>query len=331
MGYSHSKLSDADRTHETTESKLRRLFSRSLDILESALDHPSISAEARAEIALQVLDLVEMELVIEAEEGYTNDTDDSETHSVFASESRSQQELSHQPKQQSQSDASRSQAVEIHAMPKAIATETTPIILPARYVQLEDFFSPAEYDEILQTALRRSHEFVSTTTVGDVSDYRRSSVLWGKWLPELHSIMRKKIMSHLPSVVEQLALPSFLVSKVEMQMTAHHDGCYYKVHTDASSETTQARQLTYVYYFNREPKAYTGGELMLYETELRGKASTSGSRSEMIEPHNNSIVFFNSRCRHEVLPVSCPSQDFANGRFTLNGWVRRVDMETMQT
>jgi SM-20-related protein len=35
------------------------------------------------------------------------------------------------------------------------------------------------------------------------------------------------------------------------------------------------------------------------------------------------LVVFPSRYLHEVLPVSCPSQTFADSRFTINGWVRR--------
>lgn len=324
MGSSSAMPDNGDRTHEPTEHKLRRLFNRSLDILEAALDNPSIPAQTRAEIALQILDLVEMELIAEAEA----DQDFSETSEDFIAPSKTQPQTEQAQPVQSQSVST--YATRISTTSQSTTREIAPIILPADYVQLENFLSDAEYEEVLQTALRRSPEFVSTTTVGDVSNYRQSSVLWGKWLPELHSMMRKKIMTHLPSVLKPLGLSSFLVSKVEMQMTAHHDGCYYKVHTDASSETTQARQLTYVYYFFREPKAFTGGELMLHETEIRGNASSSRANSEIIEPQNNSIVFFNSRCRHEVLPVNCPSRDFADGRFTLNGWVRRVDMEPTQ-
>lgn len=337
-------------SHQSTERKLRKLISRSLDILEAALDNSSIPAETRADLALQILDLAAMELEVETDSSFHNEASASvdlphvsnrssgkhtvKSQQIALPKLQSLREKTAPPNPQGTSLAGAHQPVVTHSeithtSPYPLASDS--IILPAESVQIDNFLSPIEYEEVLQTALRRSHDFVSTSTVGDVSNYRQSSVLWGKCLPELHSMMRKRILSHLPSVLEQLKLSSFLVSKVEMQMTAHHDGCFYKVHTDASSESTQARQLTYVYYFYREPKAFTGGELKLYETELRGQSSNSCATHKTIEPRNNSIVFFNSRCRHEVLPVSCPSQDFADGRFTLNGWVRRVDMEPVQT
>jgi Rps23 Pro-64 3,4-dihydroxylase Tpa1-like proline 4-hydroxylase len=42
-----------------------------------------------------------------------------------------------------------------------------------------------------------------------------------------------------------------------------------------------------------------------------------------IEPMNNRIVLFDSRCMHEVLPVESDSEAFGDSRFTLNGWLRR--------
>jgi SM-20-related protein len=35
-------------------------------------------------------------------------------------------------------------------------------------------------------------------------------------------------------------------------------------------------------------------------------------------------VLFPSQYLHEVLPVRCPSHQFVDSRFTLNGWVRQA-------
>jgi hypothetical protein len=45
----------------------------------------------------------------------------------------------------------------------------------------------------------------------------------------------------------------------------------------------------------------------------------------VIDPKNDSIVFFRSHTRHEVKAVTCPSGQFEDGRFTLNGWIRRKE------
>src|SRR5262249_13628622 len=62
------------------------------------------------------------------------------------------------------------------------------------------------------------------------------------------------------------------------------------------------------------PKAFTGGDLVLF---------ASNGQPTVIEPVNDSMVLFSSRTKHEVKPVVCPSRRFEDGRFTINGWVRR--------
>jgi Rps23 Pro-64 3,4-dihydroxylase Tpa1-like proline 4-hydroxylase len=79
-----------------------------------------------------------------------------------------------------------------------------------------------------------------------------------------------------------------------------------------------------VYYFNREPKGFTGGELRIYDDVVRNGKLSSTDTFQVIEPRHNSIVFFQSAIMHEVMPVSMPSKQFRDARFTVNGWVERA-------
>ena len=40
-----------------------------------------------------------------------------------------------------------------------------------------------------------------------------------------------------------------------------------------------------------------------------------------LPPVQNSIIFFDSSCYHEVRDVLCQTPGFANARFTVNGWI----------
>ncbi|MGB8337954.1 MAG: 2OG-Fe(II) oxygenase [Burkholderiales bacterium] len=86
---------------------------------------------------------------------------------------------------------------------------------------------------------------------------------------------------------------------------------------------SSTRELTYVYYFNHESKSFSGGELKLYDSRIENNYYVEAGSYKLIEPINNSMVFFLARYRHEVMPVSCPGKQFAHGRFTINGWARR--------
>lgn len=194
-------------------------------------------------------------------------------------------------------------------------------LLLADFVQFDNFLSPAQHQYLLRYVLQHEASFANASTAtGDVN-YRRSVVLYE--FPFAAQLMQQ-VRAVLPRVFAQLRVVPFSISQIETQITAHSDGNYYKIHNDNGSADTASRELTYVYYFNQEPKAFSGGELRLYDGRLENNVLVKASSFKTIEPRNNSIVFFLSRYMHEVLPVCCPSKAFADSRFTVNGWVRRA-------
>jgi Rps23 Pro-64 3,4-dihydroxylase Tpa1-like proline 4-hydroxylase len=123
-------------------------------------------------------------------------------------------------------------------------------------------------------------------------------------------------------VLDQLAIAPFQATQIETQLTAHNDGHYYRVHNDSGSADTCTRVLTYVYYFHHQPKAFTGGELRVYDSHIQQNTYVQAESFHTVEPLDNSIVFFPSHVMHEVLTIHCPSRAFLDSRFTINGWIR---------
>ncbi|NJN86051.1 MAG: hypothetical protein HC881_06705 [Leptolyngbyaceae cyanobacterium SL_7_1] len=217
----------------------------------------------------------------------------------------------------------------VHASPRLLEFKPpTPIQFPPTYVQLEQFLPTTEHQDLLRFTQDHHACFnpssISKSYALDVNPtIRRSIFLNLKQFPQQYVRLQKQLVEVLSVVLAQLNHPAFEVLELEMEMTAHNDGDYFATHTDAiPSEYSQLvdREISYVYYFCREPKAFSGGELKLYTTEIVNDSAQVGNEFELIEPQNNSIVFFNSRCFHEVLPIHCPSQQFADSRFTVNGW-----------
>ncbi len=194
-------------------------------------------------------------------------------------------------------------------------------ILNSNYIQIENFLSPKEYEQLINYVLEKESAFVATSTSTKDQDYRQSMVLYS--FPEFAELIVKRIQEIITDVISKLGLPSFVISQIESQLTAHNDGNYYKIHNDNGSPETATRELTYIYYFNKQPKAFSGGELIIYDSKIENNFYVNAESYKKVEPLNNSIVFFLSRYMHEVRPVICPSKAFANSRFTINGWVRR--------
>ncbi len=195
--------------------------------------------------------------------------------------------------------------------------------LISRYAQIDNFLTATEKNKLIKYVLAKESAFVTTSTSTNADDYRRSMVLHS--FPEFSELMINRIKAILPDVLHKLNFPSFSLGDIETQLTMHNDNNYYKLHNDSGSPDTATRFFTYVYYFNREPKAFFGGELQIYDSKIENNFYVAADSFRTIEPRNNSIVFFLSRYMHEVLPVSCPSKAFADSRFTINGWVRRTE------
>jgi SM-20-related protein len=207
------------------------------------------------------------------------------------------------------------------------AVADRPSVLPARCVVLDEFLAPQELEQLTRFTLEHESDFSASSVVspnaesGVVNyDHRRSRVLMD--LAQYEDLMLDRIRSVLPRVLDQLGMEEFAITGVEAQVTASNDGDFFRFHSDNGSERVRSRQLTFVYFFHREPRQFEGGELRIHDSHLRDGAYVSDDTYQAIVPQQNQIVFFPCELLHEITPVTCASQRFADSRFTLNGWLR---------
>src|SRR5690606_6893562 len=127
--------------------------------------------------------------------------------------------------------------------------------------------------------------------------------------------------SLLPAITAALKLSPFDPTVYEMELVAHNDGAFFARHIDtftgANGLPPTQRMISAVYYFFETPRRFSGGELRLYPV-LGGVANWAD-----IEPVCDTLVCFPSFAPHEVLPIACPSGQFAHSRFAINTWICR--------
>jgi len=200
-------------------------------------------------------------------------------------------------------------------------------ILPAHYVILEEFLPPQELEKLIQDTLRHESEFhvsevVSPGVNGGGTDFehRRSRVLLN--IGRHGAALAASVKECLPRILPKLGHDTFPVSRVEAQITASNDGDFFRWHNDNAHEEVASREITFVYFFHREPKKFRGGELRIYDSRWQdGYVPTENYRN--IVPRQNQLVAFPSCLAHEITLVDCPSRAFADSRFTVNGWFHR--------
>jgi hypothetical protein len=97
----------------------------------------------------------------------------------------------------------------------------------------------------------------------------------------------------------------------EAVISRYGDYQFYRKHQDTRRDHITYRLVTLVYYVNRTPEKFTGGSLILWE----------GDESLRVEPRHNRAVLFPSFTFHEVEGVRMNSENWEDGRFSLNYWM----------
>lgn len=201
-----------------------------------------------------------------------------------------------------------------------------------------NFLTKQELNGLTNYVLSHERDFSPSTVIAhegpdsaqDLS-YRKSMVLYN--LGDYTSMIQDRLYALLPDVLEAFKRDAFPIAHVDIQVTASNDGDFFKVHQDNSSVEPldiPRREISYVYYFHSEPKAFTGGQLKLYNSQDGAVQHSKKRSAETITPRQNTLVLFPSSYDHEVLPVRCPSRRFENSRFTVNGWIIRQEAAAVE-
>ncbi len=192
---------------------------------------------------------------------------------------------------------------------------------PPLCVTMADFLPPEHHGALLDFALTHEAGFTPSTVDNTAIQHRSSLVHYD--VSSIEDAFLRCVAVAYRQVVDVLGMERKTITQFECQLTAHNDGHFYKLHNDNGTPGTRSRALSYVYYFHREPKGFTGGDLQLFHSKVENGFYVADKTFEIVHPLNNRIVFFQSYHQHQVLPIACPSKAFADSRFTLNGWLRQ--------
>lgn len=192
-------------------------------------------------------------------------------------------------------------------------------LMPPHLVQ-RDFLPEETVAGLLDYALLHQADF-APTRLGSNQVNPAVRVSTGvRQLGPYREMLKSRILSIVPALTAELRATPFEAGMLELELVAHGDGAFYKRHIDTQTarydEIKAIRLLSGVYYFNAEPKAFSGGALRFY-------AIGPGVDFVDIAPMRNSLLVFPAWAPHEVMPVSCPSKRFIDSRFAINCWVHR--------
>lgn len=201
-----------------------------------------------------------------------------------------------------------------------------PSILP-KVAIIEDFLSQGDHDALLSFvfANRGSFRAAPVYDLGRPSvntTQRRGLKLGGRNLPVMAPLV-ERLKCEQEALFRQVGMKPAPVVEFETELAAYNDGGFFHEHIDTLTGSVkreqgieQARALSAVYYFYRQPRAFAGGRLRMW-----GYSDGKDRPHFDITPSDNVLVAFPSFAMHEVLPISCPSGDYEDSRFAVNCWL----------
>lgn len=203
---------------------------------------------------------------------------------------------------------------------------------PVPLLIIRNIFSKKDNKEIIKEVINNKKKFKHAYIGGGKKpDFRNNTV---SYYDEVYKNSRNKskLLTKLDELFKNEKIQEMLSSSPyplhlfnqtnfhETQVSRYGDeGQKYNFHIDAFDN--KERQLTFVYYFNEEPKKYNGGEIQFTSSPIyKGKPIDKNAKTITITPENNMGVFFGSHIPHTVLPTKSP-KTFSKGRFSVNCWI----------
>ena len=129
--------------------------------------------------------------------------------------------------------------------------------------------------------------------------------------PQLCAALIQAMYEAVPDAVKACGVPEFQPTGIEICQTLYHHGGYFVWHDDMNDFANAFRidrRMTFVFYLNRTPKLFTGGDLEFLD-------------GVTVEAQNNRLLMFEPMQVHRVQPVECWTADPLDGRWTFTGWI----------
>ena len=196
-----------------------------------------------------------------------------------------------------------------------------PSKLPVPHLKLPDFLSAADHAALLRWTLENESRFAASGVgaEGKVDTaIRRSKTLQD--LGPLRTVLEQAARTQYKDWIRALRASDFELVDVELQLAAHNDGAHFKRHVDTQVHAPTGRSvraLSAVYYYFREPRGFSGGDLRMFPFAPRPDEDVFAT----VSPEQNTLVVFPAWATHEVSTVHCPSRQFTDSRFAVNCWL----------
>ena len=185
--------------------------------------------------------------------------------------------------------------------------------LPTPFLHLRNFLAPAESARLRQWAeasrsLFRPARLMTGEGVQMLPRQHRAFNLHSDGQTTEAAWLIPKVRAILPRVTAALGIDIAPEGADWIKLAVQPNEGFSWPHRDPF-------ELVVVCYIHQEPRPFSGGDLLLHDSEPDTKAEDVRAFSR-VKPIGNSAVFYPGPAFHEITPVACSSDDLLSARLT---------------
>lgn len=212
-----------------------------------------------------------------------------------------------------------------------ISPPSEDIAWPAPFTVVDGFMDD-EFVQLLRDTVRQRHDkfqpdgvLRKKDPVPVVDKKIRDSVFIKA--PEIKDKLIPKVTQMMQSRCEGMNTEPFSIERIEFKITVQEDGGHFLPHIDNGPNVAD-RVISYVYYFELEPREFNGGDFLLYDLyrmnelnalDIQSPEDVYGIGYTRICHRHNRLFLFPSHCLHEVVPVERTGWTQGAGRYAAVG------------
>lgn len=195
-----------------------------------------------------------------------------------------------------------------------------------RVIQIPQFLPKHEHDALFEAVCSNQQAFqcAGNSDVNIDGPFYLAVDSMAADLPGADAVLEackslsNRIQSVLPQLFEALGVEHFPVSEVPLTLLNGLNGHYGCPHNDESGGRFK---ISILYYFHGAPKAFSGGDLEFYNTDLKSPNNHSDKPIASVDYEDNLLIAFPSQVFHGITEVFCNSNKFEDGRFVVIGFL----------
>ncbi len=210
--------------------------------------------------------------------------------------------------------------------------QPAPLVIESQYVLVDNFLTVKEYQQLLEWVLANQSDLQSPMKLSNTVSS-----------PQWQTTFLNRVQAVIPFVLSQLDISSFPLGAITASLVPCGTNPVYGVipprlstsnlvsetrfQEDEGQRTNDQGQMTndsfisFVYYFYPEPKSFTGGELLIYDSQVVNNQCVVADSYHVVEPRGNRAVFFFSSYTAMMQPIFSPDAKVAASCLVINGSV----------